>query len=344
LKLIFSLFIFLISSQLFAGEIESYPGYRVTWSNLGSPKKIVIEDYGVRQNFGLDEKTLRLREVKNYTVQGFLASKVSYGPGDALVDQISNVPDQAGNVSERMRIQGLSEMADKWVYTRTNIAGQNGLVVSELRYQKDGKVRSKNTYDFDSEGRWTNRLFYNESGLVEYRQTQSFESNGNKLDLVTWRSTGHIQDKTLWSWSNNLLQSENWYNMDGELVRRTIWTYAILTNGFKDPVKSEEKIFRGDGELRESSKFFYDASGQLVRRDTADGGGVFRSKSIYKYDTSGKKMEEAQYKSDTLIDLRFVYSYDAKGNPIEVRQEKQSVMFGEINFELKQLLKINFEY
>jgi hypothetical protein len=55
-------------------------------------------------------------------------------------------------------------------------------------------------------------------------------------------------------------------------------------------------------------------------------------------------MEEAQYKSDTLIDLRFVYSYDAKGNPIEVRQEKQSVMFGEINFELKQLLKINFEY
>ncbi len=339
------LFLIVLLGALSEGaENESYVGYRVSWSNLGNPKKLTVEDFRVKQNFGLDEKTIRFREIKNYTAQGYLASKVTFGPEENFVDVITNTLDPAGNVAEKMRVQGLSEISDKWVYSRTNIGTQNGLVVSEVRYKKDGHIHSKNVYDYDAAGRWTNRLYYNDSGLVEYRQSQSFESNGLAIDLITRRSTGTIQEKKLWAWTNQWLQSETLFNTEGEVLRKTVNTYLILTNGWKDPVKSEEKVFRGDGELREWSKFSYDNLGQLIERLTVDGANVFRSKTTYKYDGSQKKIEECDYKTATLIDKRFVITYDPKGNPMEVRQEVLSTLFGENTFELRQLLKLTFEY
>jgi len=52
---------------------QSLPGFNLEWTNQGNPKQMILEEYYVSQKFGLDEKSLRRREISRGSSSGFEA-------------------------------------------------------------------------------------------------------------------------------------------------------------------------------------------------------------------------------------------------------------------------------
>jgi len=329
-----------VSGMMRPGLENDFPGYHLQWSNQGSPKLMTVEEYNVIQKFGLDEYLLRRREIRAFDGRGFMVSRKVYGGEGAVEGMETNTPDALGFASESLKFRGLADIHYKWVYQRTNIPVA-GLLTEETRYQADGSIHSRNLFSYDATGAETNRLMYNQTGLLEYRQSQAFDSNRNLVERILFRGTGTIQEKLSWAYSNRLPITESTFDMEGQVVRRVRRAY---TNARAPGQPSGEWIYRGDGELRERSEFFYDASGRLAEVRKWDGASVFRARMTNAYDPQGRKTEEFWFKDAQTPGWKFEYLRDPKGNPVELRRLQFSPKFGETAWDLSQAVKITYNY
>lgn len=301
---------------------------------------MTVEEYNVIQKFGLDEYLLRRREIRAFDGRGFMVSRKVYGGEGSIEGMETNTLDLQGFALESLRLRGLADVFYKWTYTRTNWP-LPGLITEETRYQADGSIHSRNLYQYDGAGSETKRLMFNHTGLLEYRQVQAWDSNRNPLERILFRGTGTIQERVVWTWSNRAAASENTYDMEGQIIRRIRWAY---TNARAPGQPSGEWIYRGDGELRERSEFFYDASGRLAEVRKWDGASVFRARMTNAYDPQGRKSEEFWFKDAQTPGWKFEYLRDPKGNPVELRRLQFSPKFGETAWDLSQAVKITYNY
>ncbi|MBL8991844.1 MAG: hypothetical protein JNM63_00795, partial [Spirochaetia bacterium] len=301
---------------------QSLPGFNIEWTNQGNPKQMILEEYYIGQKFGLDEKSLRRREVHHFNPQGDLVALYRYGEGGTIEGMETNVNDAQGELKEKIRIKGLGDIAYKIVYTRTNIGKLRGLPMMDIRYNPDGSIHTKNMYDYDVSGFKTNQLIYNHTGFLEWKISFSNDTQGRILDQILRRGVGTPAERRVFVYTNGGLYSEMLFQDDntptGNLLRKTINTYA--SNNL-----SEQKIFKGNGDLRSATRFVYsNAGGLLSEKITRDASSAFIARVTFSYDASGRKTEEIWYKTETKPDSKITYAYDPKGNPLLLKRLKYS--------------------
>ncbi len=322
-------------------KAQSLPGFNITWTNQGSPKQMVLEESLVVQKFGLDEKILRRREVHAFSPQGDLLSLYRYGEGGSIEGMTTNVNDAQGDIRETVRIRGVGDIAYKIVYTRTNFGGLRGLPVMDVRFNPDGSIHTKNLYDYDAKGLETNRQIFNHTGYLEWRITKKYDEQGRLLDQILRRGVGTPAERRVFAYTNGGLYSEALYQDDntvtGNFLRKTIYTYS-------NNVLSDQKVYKGNGDLRDATRFIYSNGSVLSEKITKDGASTFISKTTYSYDASGKKIEEVWYKTETKPDYKNTYAYDPKGNPTTLKRMKYSELFGEPVYATVQMVQIDFTY
>lgn len=321
---------------------QSLPGFNIEWTNQGNPKEMILEEYYVSQKFGLDEKSLRRREIHRFSPQGDLLALYRYGEGGTIEGMLTNVNDAQGDLKETTRIKGIGEIAYKIVYTRTNIGRLRGLPVMDIRYNPDGSIHTKNMYDYDANGFLTNQLIYNHTGFLEWRVSRSNDTQGRILDQMLRRGVGTPAERRVFVYTNAGLYSEALYQDDntpqGNLVRKTINTYS--SNNL-----SEQKVFKGNGDLRSATRFVYsNASGLLAEKIIRDASSAFIARTTYTYDASGRKLEEIWYKTETKPDSKLTYTYDPKGNPSLLKRLKYSELFGEPVYSPVQIVQLEYGY
>lgn len=322
---------------------QSLPGFNLEWTNQGNPKQMTWEYYSVAQKFGLDEKTLRRREIHHFNPQGDLIALYRYGEGGTIEGMLTNVNDAQGELKESTRIKGLGDIAYKIVYTRTNIGNRRGLPVMDIRYNPDGSIHTKNMYDYDANGFLTNQLIYNQTGFLEWRVSRSNDTQGRVLDQMLRRGVGTPSERRVYVYTNGGLYSEALFQDDntptGNLLRKTINTYASNNN------LSEQKVYKGNGDLRWTSRFIYsNAGGLLAEKISRDANSSFISRTTYTYDASGRKLEEIWYKTETKPDSKLTYTYDPKGNPSLLKRLKYSELFGEPVYSPVQIVQLEYAY
>jgi hypothetical protein len=183
---------------------------------------------------------------------------------------------------------------------------------------QDQYVRFKavrNTYKYDNNGVLVSNNRYDGNGRLEDSASYKVDSRGNRIDWNTYKGDGTLEWNYNREYDNqgNLIESNEYYR--GKLKSRHTYKYDSKLNIV------EENYFDGEGRIKLKEVFNYDDKRNMTDVTDYNQSGNFQSRYTYKYDDKGNQVEERAYdreKSDKFKKL--VTRYDEDGNAIEVNQ------------------------
>ena len=185
----------------------------------------------------------------------------------------------------------------------------------------------RNTYKYDDNGVLVSNNRYNGNGVLEDSASYRVDSRGNRIDWNTYKGDGTLEWNYNREYDNqgNLIESNEYYR--GKLKSRHTYKYDSKMNIV------EENYFDGEGRIKLKEMFSYDDKKNMTQVIDYNQSGNYQSRYTYKYDDKGNQVEEKAFdheKSDKCKKL--VTKYDGDGNPIEVNQYGEN---GKLVFQCK---------
>lgn len=202
----------------------------------------------------MDEKSVELKEsspvkavIKTEIIDVYLPSAVSLSASDGVVDgYILYEYDERGNLlskeeltSEKKLISRMeNEVAmdhivrTQWFRGKDKEPGisvvreyEGDNLVKETSYDTSDVAQSISTYEHDSKGNPVKWLV--SSGDNVPMMVTEYEYRGEKRSKATFLTPlGEMEGYIVYSWLNGKIESENTYNIDGDLEKSIMYEYA----------------------------------------------------------------------------------------------------------------------
>lgn len=220
----------------------------------------------------------------------------------------------------------------------------------------------KYIYSYDSEGKMTessaltprdvleNRISYSYDALGNLVKQVCFDADGNQL----WNTTTTFKDgnktessefskdklnaKTIYTYTDNLLTDESYYNGEGTLIWKMIYKYN--SNG---KIEAEFE-YNGEGTLDEERKYSYLDSGLIDSITYFDSLENETSKEIFRYSADKTLNEITTYDSDGNISKRTIVKNDSFGNVTRVTVYNVAQKFGTTVNEMTDMSEFVYDY
>ncbi len=173
----------------------------------------------------------------------------------------------------------------------------------------------KNTYKYDDNGVLVSNNRYNGNGQLEDSASYKVDARGNRIDWNTYKGDGTLEWNYNREYDNqgNLLESSEYYR--GKLKNRHTYKYDDKLNII------EENFFDGEGRLKLKEVFTYDDKKNITEVVDYNHNGNFQSRYTYKFDERGNQIEERAYDNEKSNKYKLLLTkYDSENNPIEVNQ------------------------
>jgi len=185
----------------------------------------------------------------------------------------------------------------------------------------------RSLFKYDNNGILVSNSRYNGDGALEDSASYKVDAKGNRIDWNTYKGDGSLE----WNYNReydlqgNLIESNEF--LKGALKSRHTYKYDDRGN-----VK-EENTFEGDGRLKLKELFKYDDNKNVIEITDYNRTGVFKARYTYAYDSRGNQVEEKEYDDEFSNKFKKIHTkYDNENNVIEVTQYNEK---GKVTYECK---------
>jgi len=189
---------------------------------------------------------------------------------------------------------------------------QNGNIVEEVNYRRNGDVLYVNTYKYDSQG---NRIEYvkydGNREKINYKQSFIFDGKGNKLIETGYNGADHYKNTYKYDGQGNLREIN--YYVDDKLDEQRLLR--------RDGNLTEIKIYDGQGAFKFTLLNRYDNRKNLIEELKNEVNNTTSRKVNYDYDQQANLSEEVKYLYGNFT-YKMTYKYDKNNNLLEVQEEK----------------------
>lgn len=206
-----------------------------------------------------------------------------------------------------------------------------GRVVGEDYYTGEEEPSERNTYELDSGGRVVREVKKYLDGSTD-TTTYSYDENSHLTEKVTLDEEGNRFETAKFTWENGRMVrhevfdeeeiltelDEYAYDKEGRVTmhRRqdedTGENFRMTSTYNEEGLKVADKLLDEEGELIETTRFFYDPAGKLIQ--SAVESDEKNSTTNYFYDDRGNALgwEEVSDEGDQILWVE--HAYDALGN------------------------------
>jgi hypothetical protein len=216
-----------------------------------------------------------------------------------------------------------STFTDKGYLLEFNSTAGDDTVQNEFIHFK----AARSLYRYDNNGVLVSNSRYNGDGTLQDSASYKVDSKGNRIDWNTYKGDGTLE----WNYSReydlqgNLVESNEFFK--GALKSRHTYKYDEKLN-----IK-EENFYEADGRLKLKELFKYDDKRNVVEITDYDRTGVFKAKYTYAYDAKGNQVEEREFDGENSTKYKKILThYDNENNIIEVTQYNEK---GKVTYECK---------
>ena len=190
-------------------------------------------------------------------------------------------------------------------------------------YNSDGLLSGETCFDADNSKIWSSEIIY---------------KDGKKVESADYSKAGILRGKTLYTYTNDNLTDESYYDGEGALVWKIISAYNS-----RGMIESESE-YTADGMLSEERHYEYTPNGILDSISYDNEKGILTSKDVFRYDNNGSLYEITTYNADNKTTKRTLIKYDAQGNVAKITVYNVSRKFGTTVNEMVEMSEFIYEY
>jgi hypothetical protein len=196
-------------------------------------------------------------------------------------------------------------------YLVTDISYDNKGQLSEHKvYKKNGSLRSRSVYQWNSDGKIIDNAYYKGNGKLLWRYVTQYDTNGNVTEQRSyWKNGEEIQWHSIATYDEiqNMTEMKWLEKNDTKLTRVYTYTY------YPDGSKKQTIEYNGKGKVLHTWNFDCNPTGALETTAYKDS-----SKICIKYETDKDgnkiKVKEQNVKQGSIV--RLVAKYDKNNNEI----------------------------
>ncbi|HRS54049.1 MAG TPA: hypothetical protein P5250_05030, partial [Bacteroidales bacterium] len=129
---------------------------------------------------------------------------------------------------------------------------KNGRLILYINYNKNGLIKTKESYKYDNQGNKLEEIKWNNDSLI-YHKKYTYNSNSYKTEEIWLDNKGKIIQKSVFKLNANGDKIvETVYNNSEQIISTIYYTY----NNKK--LKTERKTINAKGEIESIKKFSYE--------------------------------------------------------------------------------------
>jgi hypothetical protein len=239
-----------------------------------------------------------------YDKEGNLVAKVSYKENGAIEDSSFYVVDSKGNQIDYYTYKG-----DTLDTKLTSLFNNQGIILESNEYYR-GKLKTRNTYKYDSKGNNTEESCYEADGTIKWKELFEYDSKGNLTEVTDFKVNGRFESRFEYKYDNNgNMVEENEYRSD------TSQKHKRITSRYSaDGAVVETNRYNEDGILVFTLKL--DREGVKLTNTSYNADGSFKGITTQMFDEHGSEIEEDRFFSNETLNMkyRYTYEYDKEGN------------------------------
>ncbi|MBD5408098.1 MAG: hypothetical protein HDR51_01630 [Treponema sp.] len=190
-------------------------------------------------------------------------------------------------------------------------------------YNSDGFLVGETCFDAENSKIWNTEIIY---------------KDGKKVESAGYSKAGILKGKTLYSYTNDNLTDESYYDEEGAIVWKIVRSYNS-----KGMIESESE-YSADGMLSEERRYEYNPNNTLDSISYNNEKGILTSKDVCRYDNNASLYEITTYNADNKTIKRTLVKYDAQGNIAKVTVYNVARKFGTTVNEMAEMSEFAYEY
>ncbi len=245
------------------------------------------------------------------------------------------------NVKTRFRYAGFYEadgitLQEKVLSEKLSF-DKNGKRKELIRYQGNGDVDQKFTFQHDTKGRFSKLETRNTGNYVVGKRESKYDKAGNEIERKLYDvRRGNFKVLFKYDKDGNIIESKN-FDKNNKFNGR-------YENTFENGSAKKTIVYQKDGKVRREVWYFYNNAGQLVREEIKDLSNSYsvsythdtngniteivtpQSKRIVTYNEKNDILEDKMYTTDGTRQYRVVFSYLENGlQKDEIRYDNSEI-------------------
>ncbi len=280
-KIISSLCVALAGSLLFAYDIASEAQIK------DGAKSVTRTDFSIVSKFGEYFRTPSTKFTYILDANGKTLESAELTARDAIINKITNVYDEKGNLKE----QTCSD-SDGILLWKSAVTYKNGKKSDVSDFGKDGSLKTKTIYLYEN-SKLSDETVYNSDGALIEKTTYKYDDKGRISVQDIYFSDGSLAQESQISYTEKgAKDTVSYYDLHGKLTSKCVFRYAA--NG----TLSEVTTYGADNQTTTRQLVKYDTNGNIARITTYN--------VAKKFGTTVNEMTEM---------IEFAYSYGSAAMP-----------------------------
>jgi hypothetical protein len=187
----------------------------------------------------------------------------------------------------------------------------NGNVLSESKFDADGGLEEKNSYQYESHGKLSEHILLFAAEDVTEKRVMTRDDKGILLAEIKYYGDDSGERTTYTYDEKNQLTERKQYDEEGEF--QSLETFAYDEKGSL----TEHKRLDKDGKTEEHRTFLKNETDHSILENEFNASGALISKTLMKFDDAGKELTSVQTTAEGKLISSVTTIYDEKGNVIE---------------------------
>jgi YD repeat-containing protein len=187
----------------------------------------------------------------------------------------------------------------------------NGNVLVESKFDSDGELEEKNSYQYESHGKLIEHVLLYAAEDVTEKRILKRDDKGKLLEEIKYYGDDS-GERTTYSYDEkeNLVERKQ-YDEEGEFQSQETFSYDD-----KGSLTEHKKMDR-NGKVEEHRTFSKNETDHTISENEFNASGTLVSKTMIKFDNAGKELSSVQTTADGKLISGATTVYDEKGNVLE---------------------------
>lgn len=187
----------------------------------------------------------------------------------------------------------------------------NGNILSESKFDADGDLEEKNSYQYESHGKLAEHILLFAAEDVTEKRILTRDDKGRLLEEIKYYGDDS-GERTAYTYNDkDQLTERKQYDEEGEFQSQETFAYDEKGSLI------EHKRLNKEGKTEEHHTFSKDDTDHTITENEFNASGSLVSKTLSKFDEAGKELTSVQTTADGKLISGVTTTYDEKGNVLE---------------------------
>ncbi len=189
----------------------------------------------------------------------------------------------------------------------------NGNIVSESKFDADGELEEKNSYQYESHGKLAEHILLFAAEDVTEKRILTRDDKGKLLEEIKYYGDDSGERTTYVYNEKDQLTERKQFDEEGEFQSQETFMYDEKGS------LTEHKRLNKEGKTEEHHTFSKDDTDHTIAENEFNASGSLVSKTLSKFDDKGQELTSVQTTADGKLISDVTTTYDEKGNVLEKR-------------------------